>query len=48
VADVNGLFHITPVSAILLTDLTHYTATVTISVAGSNVSAVKGFTLLGN
>jgi hypothetical protein len=47
-ADANGLFHTTPVSAILLTDLTHYIVTVTISVAGKNVVAVKGFTLLGN
>jgi hypothetical protein len=48
VADVNGLYHTTPVSAILLTDLTHYTATITISVAGTTITAIKGFTLLGN
>lgn len=47
-ADVNGLYHITPVAATLLTDLTHYTAKITISVAGQNRVAFKGFTLLGN
>ncbi len=46
-ADVNGLFHITPVSAVLLTDLTHYTAKVQISIAGSTRVSYKGFTLLG-
>lgn len=46
-ADVNGLFHITPVSASLLTDLTHFTAKITISIAGANRSFIKGFTLLG-
>jgi len=45
--DVNGFFHTTPVSALLLTDLTHYTAKVTINAAGRDVVAVKGFTLLG-
>lgn len=47
-ADVNGLYHTTPVSAALLTDLTHYVAKVTISVAGKNRVVFKGFTLLGN
>lgn len=47
-ADVNGQFHTTPVSAALLTDLTHYTAVITISVAGKNRVSSKGFTLLGN
>lgn len=47
-ADLNGQFHTTPVSATLLTDLTHYTAVITISVAGKNRVSSKGFTLLGN
>ena len=47
-ADANGYFHTTPVSAALLTDLTHYTAKVTISVAGVDRISTKGFTLLGN
>lgn len=46
--DVQGLFHITPVSAILLTDLTHYSAKVTIGTAGQDRVTIKGFTLLGN
>ena len=46
-ADSNGMYHSTGVSASLLTDLTHYTAKVTISVAGKNRVAIKGFTLLG-
>jgi hypothetical protein len=46
-ADINGFFHTTPVSAILLTDLTHYTARVTITVAGKARTAAKGFSLLG-
>lgn len=46
-ADVNGFFHITPVSAALLTDLTHYTAKITISIAGSDRTVAKGFSLLG-
>jgi len=45
--DVNGFFHSTPVSAILLTDLTHYTAKVTIGIAGQNRTVAKGFSLLG-
>jgi len=47
-ADSNGYFHITPVSATLLTDLTHYTAKVTINVAGYPRISTRGFTLLGN
>lgn len=47
VADVNGLFHTTPVSAILLADLTHYTVKLTIEVAGTDRISHKGFTLLG-
>lgn len=47
VADVNGFFHITPVSAALLTDLTHYTAKITIEIAGQNRTVAKGFSLLG-
>lgn len=46
-ADGNGYFHITPVLATLLTDLTHYTAKITINVAGQNRVSTKGFTLLG-
>jgi hypothetical protein len=47
-ADANGIFAITPVSAILLTDLTHYTVKVTIVVNGQQRVAYKGFSLLGN
>jgi len=47
-ADANGLFVITPVSAALLTDLTHYTAKVTIEVYGADRVSYKGFSLLGN
>lgn len=47
VADANGFFHITPVAANLLTDLQHYTAKITINVAGKARVAAKGFTLLG-
>jgi hypothetical protein len=46
-ADANGYFHITPVSAGSLTDLTHYTAKITISVAGQNRVSTRAFTLLG-
>jgi hypothetical protein len=48
VADVNGFFHTTPVSAALLSDLTHYTVKLTINIAGSNRVVAKGFSLLGN
>lgn len=47
VADSNGFFHTTPVSAILLTDLTHYTARITVTIAGKARTAAKGFSLLG-
>lgn len=47
-ADVNGRFKTTPISAALLTDLTHYTVKVEIVVEGINHIAYKGFTLLGN
>lgn len=47
VADSNGYFNITPVSAALLSDLTHYVAKITLNVAGKDRVAVKGFTLLG-
>lgn len=47
-ADANGKFHITPVNAALLSDLTHYTAIISINVAGKSRVNVKGFTLLGN
>lgn len=45
--DVNGRFHITPVSASLLTDLTHYSAKIGIVAHGLEKVAYKGFTLLG-
>lgn len=47
-ADGQGLYHTTPVSAALLTDLTHYTVKVTASVANQDRTVFKGFTLLGN
>jgi hypothetical protein len=47
VADANGLYKNTPVSAILLTDLTHYTVKVTVNIAGVDRVGYKGFTLLG-
>ena len=46
-ADGNGRYKITPVSAILLTDLTHYSVKITISVFGIDRISYKGFTLLG-
>lgn len=46
-ADVNGRYQITPVSAILLTDLTHYTVEVAIEVDGIERVSYTGFTLLG-
>lgn len=46
-ADSNGYYHTTPVSAILLSDLTHYTAKISIVVAGQARTTTKGFTLLG-
>lgn len=46
-ADVNGRFHITPVSAALLTDLTHYSVKIGILNHGVERVAYKGFTLLG-
>lgn len=45
--DGQGLYHTTPVLATLLTDLTHYTAKITIDVAGQDRTVMKGFTLLG-
>jgi hypothetical protein len=45
--DINGRFHITPVSAALLTDLTHYSVKVGIVAHGVERIAYKGFTLLG-
>lgn len=45
--DVNGFFHTTPVSAVLLTDLSHYTAKITIEIAGQDRTVAKGFSLLG-
>lgn len=47
VADSNGMFHITPVSATLLTDLTHYTVRIGINAHGLEHVALKGFSLLG-
>lgn len=46
-ADVNGRYQITPVSAILLSDLTHYNVKIGIVVDGVERIAYKGFTLLG-
>lgn len=46
-ADINGRFHITPVSAVLLTDLTHYSVKIGIISHGIERVAYKGFTLLG-
>lgn len=45
--DVNGRFHITPVSAALLTDLTHYSVKVGVVAHGIERVSYKGFTLLG-
>lgn len=47
VADGNGRFNITPVSAVSLSDLTHYSVKVGIIVDGVERIAYKGFTLLG-
>lgn len=47
-ADANGAFHITPVSAILLTDLTHFLIKIVINIGGFNRTAMKGLSLLGN
>ena len=47
-ADVNGRFAITPVSAGLLTDLTHYSVRIAITVNGVVRTSYRGFTLLGN
>lgn len=47
-ADGNGRFQITPVSAILLTDLTHYSVKIGIVVDGLERISYRGFTLLGN
>ena len=46
-ADVNGRYAITPVSASLLTDLTHYSVKVGIVCDSIERIAYKGFTLLG-
>lgn len=46
-ADVNGRFQITPASAVLLTDLTHYSVRVAVTVDGVERVSYKGFTLLG-
>lgn len=46
--DANGRYKITPVSASLLTDLTHYSVKVGIIVQGTEHVSYKGFTLLGN
>lgn len=47
-ADGNGYYHITPVSAALLTDLTHYKVKVTMELQGQERTSTHGFTLLGN
>lgn len=46
-ADINGRFQITPVSAALLTDLTHYTTKVGINIKNIERISYKGFSLLG-
>lgn len=46
-ADINGRFHITAVSAALLTDLTHYNVKIGVVVHGIERVVYKGFTLLG-
>lgn len=48
IADGNGRFNITPVSAVLLTDLTHYSVKIGIVVDGVERISYRGFTLLGN
>lgn len=48
VADVNGRFQITPVSASLLVDLTHYSVQILINVDGVVRESFRGFTLLGS
>ena len=47
-ADGNGRFQITPVTAALLTDLTHYSVKIGIVVDGVERISYRGFTLLGN
>lgn len=47
-ADSNGRFISVPVSAALLTDLTHYNVEINITVDGKQLTAYKGFSLLGN
>lgn len=46
--DVNGRYITTPISATLLTDLTHYTVKVGVVIDGIERISYKGFTLLGN
>jgi hypothetical protein len=46
-ADANGRFIITPISAVALTDLTHYSVKVGIECDAVERIAYKGFTLLG-
>ena len=48
IADANGRFQTTPVSASLLTDLTHYSVKLAIVVDGIERVSYRGFTLLGN
>lgn len=47
VADANGRFIITPVSASLLTDLTHFTMTIKIFADGVERESIMGFSRLG-
>jgi hypothetical protein len=47
-ADSNGRYKTTAVSATLLTNLTHYTVKIAITVNGIERVSYKGFTLLGN
>lgn len=47
VADANGRFQITPVSAALLTDLTHFSMTIKIFADGVERESIMGFSRLG-
>jgi hypothetical protein len=43
--DINGLYEITPVSALPLVDLTHYIVKITINFSGETYSSFRGITL---
>ena len=48
VADVNGRYKSTPVSAALIADLTHYTVKLGVMINGVERVSYRGFSLLGN